>query len=119
MGRVVQYRRFCGGAGGTFGNAGRNTVIGPRTNSADFSVVKSTRISERINLQFRSEFFNIFNHPNFALPNVTVNSSAIRHDRQHSGCGQRESPGRRRSAAGAIRTEAGLLIQGCESEEEG
>lgn len=62
---------------GTFGNAGRNTVIGPRTNSADFSVLKTTRIREGISLQFRSEFFNIFNHPNFALPNVTVNSSAF------------------------------------------
>jgi Carboxypeptidase regulatory-like domain len=62
---------------GIFGNAGRNTVIGPRTNIADFSVVKSTRINERLNLQFRSEFFNLFNHPNFALPNVTVNSSAF------------------------------------------
>ena len=62
---------------GTFGNAGRNTVIGPRTNIADFSVVKSTWINERIKLQFRSEFFNIFNHPNFAMPNVTVNSSAF------------------------------------------
>ena len=62
---------------GTFGNAGRNTVIGPRTNALDFSVVKSTRIGERLNLQFRSEFFNILNHPNFALPNVTVNSSAF------------------------------------------
>ena len=62
---------------GTFGNAGRNTVIGPRTNALDLSVVKSTRIGERLNLQFRSEFFNILNHPNFALPNVTVNSSAF------------------------------------------
>jgi hypothetical protein len=62
---------------GTFGNAGRNTVIGPRTNMADFSVLKSTRITEHVNLQFRSEFFNIFNHPNLALPNVTVNSSAF------------------------------------------
>jgi hypothetical protein len=62
---------------GTFGNAGRNTVIGPRTNSADFSVLKSTRITERLKLQFRGEFFNVFNHPNFALPNVTINSSAF------------------------------------------
>jgi Carboxypeptidase regulatory-like domain/TonB dependent receptor len=62
---------------GTFGNAGRNTVIGPRTNIADFSVLKSTRIRERMNLQFRGEFFNIFNHPNFALPNVAINSSAF------------------------------------------
>ena len=62
---------------GTFGNAGRNSIIGPRTNSADFSALKSTKISERASLQFRSEFFNLFNHPNFALPNVTVNSSAF------------------------------------------
>ena len=68
---------FVGAAAGTFGNAGRNTVIGPRTNIADFSVAKSTKIDERFALQFRSEFFNIFNHPNFALPNVTVNSSAF------------------------------------------
>ncbi|HYK62574.1 MAG TPA: carboxypeptidase regulatory-like domain-containing protein [Bryobacteraceae bacterium] len=62
---------------GTFGNAGRNSIIGPRTNSADFSVLKTTQIRERMNLQFRSEFFNIFNHPNFALPNATFNSSGF------------------------------------------
>lgn len=68
---------FAPAPAGTFGNAGRNTIIGPRTNVADFSVLKSTRIGERFRLQFRSEFFNIFNHPNFALPNVTVNSSGF------------------------------------------
>jgi hypothetical protein len=62
---------------GTFGNAGRNIVIGPRTNAGDLSVLKSTRVTERVNLQFRAEFFNIFNHPNFALPNVAVNSAAF------------------------------------------
>jgi len=62
---------------GTFGSAGRNTVIGPRTNIADFSVVKSTQLNERFHLQFRSDFFNFFNHPNLALPNFTVNSSAF------------------------------------------
>jgi hypothetical protein len=73
---LVQHCGLCRGSKGNFANAGRNTVIGPRTNLADFSVVKSTRFNERVNLQFRSEFFNIFNHPNFALPNVTINSSA-------------------------------------------
>ncbi len=68
---------FVAAPAGTFGNAGRNTIIGPRTNIADFSVLKATRIRERMNLQFRAEFFNIFNHPNFSLPNVTVNSSAF------------------------------------------
>lgn len=52
----------------TFGNAGRNIVAGPGFHNFDFSVVKNTKIGESVNLQFRSEFFNIVNHPNFALP---------------------------------------------------
>jgi hypothetical protein len=39
--------------------------------SQDFSVMKSTKINERFSLQFRAELFNIFNHPNFALPTFT------------------------------------------------
>ena len=68
---------FSPAAPGTFGNAGRNTVIGPRNNIADLALIKSTRINERVQLQFRSEFFNVLNHPNFSLPNVTVNSSGF------------------------------------------
>jgi hypothetical protein len=68
---------FAPAAPGTFGNAGRNTIIGPRTNVVDFSVMKSTRIRERAQLQFRAEAFNVLNHPNFGLPNVTVNSSGF------------------------------------------
>jgi Carboxypeptidase regulatory-like domain len=68
---------FAQAASGTFGNSGRNVIIGPRTNSADFSVLKTTKIAERANLQFRAEFFNLFNHPNFTLPNVTFNSAAF------------------------------------------
>jgi len=56
-------------AGGTFGNLGRNAIFGPGYNNVDFSITKNTQIWERLNLQFRAEFFNIFNHPNFALPN--------------------------------------------------
>src|SRR5713101_2067885 len=52
----------------TFGNAGRNIVTGPGFHNFDFSVMKNTRIGEQANIQFRAEFFNIFNHPNFALP---------------------------------------------------
>lgn len=62
---------------GAFGNAPRNSILGPRTDIADLSVTKSTVMKERMNLQFRSEFFNLFNHPNFALPNVTFNSAAF------------------------------------------
>src|SRR6267378_2463787 len=52
----------------TFGNAGRNIVTGPGFHNLDFSVLKNTKIHESVNLQFRAEFFNIANHPSFALP---------------------------------------------------
>ena len=54
------------------GNAGRNSLYGPGLKTVDFSVFKNThvsRISEAFNVQFRAEFFNILNHPNFAAPN--------------------------------------------------
>jgi hypothetical protein len=58
---------------GSFGSLGRNAVYGPRFWSVDFALSKDTRIFERLNVQLRAEFFNIFNHPNFALPNFFVN----------------------------------------------
>jgi hypothetical protein len=61
---------------GTFGNLGRNAIFGPEYWNVDFALAKSTRIFERLNLQFRAEFFNIFNHPNFALPNFFVDPGA-------------------------------------------
>ncbi len=57
---------------GTFGNLGRNSIFGPSFFNLDFAVTKNTRICERLNLQLRAEFFNILNHPNFALPNFFV-----------------------------------------------
>jgi outer membrane receptor protein involved in Fe transport len=54
-----------------FGNAGRNTVIGPGLANIDFSAFKNNyipKISETFNIQFRAEFFNILNHPNFQSP---------------------------------------------------
>ena len=53
---------------GTFGNLGRNSIYGPRFANVDFSLTKNTRITERVGLEARVEFFNLFNHPNFALP---------------------------------------------------
>jgi hypothetical protein len=64
-------------ANGSFGSSGRNTVIGPSLHIVDFSVSKATRISERFSLQFRAEFFNLFNHANLSLPNVDFNSAAF------------------------------------------
>ncbi len=68
---------FAQPAAGTFGSAGRNSIIGPRFNTVDLSLNKTTKITERFSVQFRSEFFNLFNHPNFSLPNVQFNSSAF------------------------------------------
>jgi hypothetical protein len=50
------------------GNSGRNSVYGPGLIDFDFSAVKDTKILERLNLQFRAEIFNIFNHTNFNPP---------------------------------------------------
>jgi Carboxypeptidase regulatory-like domain/TonB dependent receptor/TonB-dependent Receptor Plug Domain len=53
------------------GNAGRNTLIGPRLVNVDFSATKNFpihRVSENFNVQFRAEIFNIFNHSNFLPP---------------------------------------------------
>ena len=49
----------------TQGNMGRNIFRGPRFTNLDFSVSKIWRLSERVKLQFRGEFFNILNHANF------------------------------------------------------
>jgi hypothetical protein len=59
------------------GNSGRNILIGPGLTSLDFSLFKNNyikRISERFNLQFRAEMFNILNHSNFAPPATPTNT---------------------------------------------
>lgn len=53
-------------ADGTFGNMGRNIFRGPAFHNWDMSVTKLWKLSERMQLQLRGEFFNILNHSNFA-----------------------------------------------------
>jgi hypothetical protein len=62
---------------GSFGNAGRNIVDGPGYQNVNFSLVKNTAIKERATVQFRAEFFNLFNHPNFGLPDNFVGSPSF------------------------------------------
>lgn len=57
---------------GTFGNLGRNQIYGPGFWNDDFSLLKTTPLRNGLELQLRAEFFNIFNHPNFALPNGSL-----------------------------------------------
>jgi hypothetical protein len=56
-------------APGTLGNLQRDFLTGPGTVNVDYSVIKDTPIKEQVHVQFRAEFFNLFNHANFALPN--------------------------------------------------
>jgi hypothetical protein len=61
---------------GFYGNAGRNILEGPSLNTFDLGIFKNTSVGENLNVQFRAEFFNLFNHANFALPdNLTVFTS--------------------------------------------
>ncbi len=57
---------------GTFGNLGRNTLIGPGIANVDLSLVKNTGVGGQRNLQFRLDMFNIFNRANFAMPDETA-----------------------------------------------
>ena len=59
-------------ASGFYGNLGRDTLIGPGLATWDFSALKDMRLRERLNLQFRAEFFNILNRANFNSPNAVT-----------------------------------------------
>jgi hypothetical protein len=61
-------------APGTFGNAGRNILDGPGYHSLNASLVKNTTLTENLRLQIRAEAFNLFNHPNFNLPDNFLGS---------------------------------------------
>jgi hypothetical protein len=62
---------------GTFGTVGRGAFFGPHLFSWDMGIFKTFKFTEDINLQFRSEFFNIFNQVNFANPNINVSGGGF------------------------------------------
>jgi len=62
---------------GQFGNSGKGILDGPGLINVDIGLMKSFAIRENTRLQFRAEFFNLGNHPNFAPPNSTVNSTSV------------------------------------------
>ncbi|HWB96044.1 MAG TPA: carboxypeptidase regulatory-like domain-containing protein [Bryobacteraceae bacterium] len=78
--QIAQYfntTAFAANLSGQLGNLGRNVLIGPGLSNTDIAVMRNFRISERFRLQFRSEFFNIFNQVNFNPPVATLTSSAF------------------------------------------
>ena len=62
------------GGGTVFGNLGRNILTGPDQRNFDMALIKRTRLGEKAIMVFRWEFFNLFNHPNFANPANDVSS---------------------------------------------
>ena len=61
---------------GTYGNVGRDTLVGPGIATVDASILKVTAITERLKVQFRAEVFNALNHTNLNTPNPVVFGSA-------------------------------------------
>jgi hypothetical protein len=66
--RYVDPTAFVLQPAGFYGNEGRNVLIGPNLRVFDFTLIKKTAITERVNMEFRTEVFNLFNHTNFAGP---------------------------------------------------
>ena len=58
----------------TFGNSAANVLFGPGLVNLDLTVARTFRVTEKISLDFRSEFFNLFNDAHFSFPNTVVNT---------------------------------------------
>ena len=74
---VAGGRRFNGAAfkvppAGRQGTLGRNVLRGLPLSQVDFALRRQFRLTERLNLQFRAEAFNVLNHPNFGAPGTSV-----------------------------------------------
>ncbi len=59
---------------GQLGTFGRNSFVGPGFEDIDLSLIKNTKITERMNVQFRTDVFNFLNHPNYGQPSGTIGS---------------------------------------------
>jgi len=67
----VPFSGVAGSCSNLLGNAGRNSIVGPGLANVDLSLYKNfaiPKISESFKVQFRAEFFNVLNHPNFGPP---------------------------------------------------
>jgi hypothetical protein len=68
---------FSQNAIGTFGTAGRSTILGPGFVNVDVGLARRLKIAERSNIEVRSEFFNVLNHANFTDPSTTLTSASF------------------------------------------
>jgi len=60
-----------------FGNAGRNLLHGPKLFEVDASVFRKFRVTERVNMEFRAESFNLTNTPHFDRPDANFSDAAF------------------------------------------
>jgi hypothetical protein len=72
-GKIFNKAAFVAPPSGTQGNFGQNVLRGFRATQADVALQRQFHLTEKVNLRLRSEFFNIFNHPNFNAPNFGGN----------------------------------------------
>ncbi|HYA97231.1 MAG TPA: hypothetical protein VEH49_03985, partial [Methylomirabilota bacterium] len=61
----------------TLGNMGRNAIVGPGFSNTDLALFKNTKITERVSLQFRTDAFDLFNHPNYGNPSRVLSSLTL------------------------------------------
>jgi len=73
-GKIFNKAAFTAASAGQQGNFGRNVLRGFGAFQTDFAVQRQFRLTEKLGLRFRSEFFNIFNHPNFGPPSNDLTS---------------------------------------------
>ena len=71
-GKILNKAAFMAPASGQQGDFGRNVLRSFGAFQADFAVQRQFRLTEKLGLNFRSEFFNIFNHPNFGPPDNNI-----------------------------------------------
>jgi hypothetical protein len=76
IGQYFNVAAFAPNAPGTFGSSGKNILRGPRLFNTDVSLLKNFKLAERASVQFRSEFFNVFNNVNFSGPQASLSSAA-------------------------------------------
>jgi hypothetical protein len=68
---------FAPNAIGTFGDSGKNSLRGPRYFDTDLAAIKNAKLSDRMALELRAEFYNAFNNVNFGLPDNILTDSAF------------------------------------------
>jgi hypothetical protein len=64
-------------ASGTFGDASRDTIASPGYEDVDANIARTFILPRKMSVQFRAEFFNLLNHPNFEMPGTTYGTSSF------------------------------------------